>query len=72
MTNHELKSISKYKLKKMFTNNEIDKCPKCKKYHVGNKKYKNSLFLVNRTLCENCQEKKDYYENFKNKKGETK
>jgi hypothetical protein len=67
MTIINLKDLSKYKLKKMFDNGEIHKCPKCKNYHDSNKEYD---FITNRTLCEKCQERKDYYKNWSERKGE--
>ena len=72
MTISNLKDLSKYRLKKMFDNGEIHKCPKCKNYHHGNKKYEKSLFFVNLTLCKKCQERKDYYKNWLERKGDKK
>lgn len=55
----ELNGISEKRLKEMWDNGEIHKCPRCRRYHV---KTDISWVKTNMTLCESCQRAKDYYE----------
>ena len=47
-----LYQFTDYRLNKMWLDGEIDKCPKCRKYHDKNS---DETFMYNLSLCDRCK-----------------
>ena len=60
-----LYEFSDYRLNKMWLNGEINKCPKCKRYHDKKEEVeKEKEFLYNLILCDFCQKTQDILDNW--------
>jgi len=56
-----LNQFSDYRLKKMWLNAEIDKCPICRRYHDKDSDGE-KLFISNMSLCNSCKKAREIME----------